>query len=576
MTMIDTEAFIKSSPFRLSHNDSSSTYNLSNTTPDLLKFQLQEQYRNKLSENDSDSKKFPSTQFLDDSFNVHLQSNLDSGNITLSESLPSLTDSEDFEIDTFILNKSNNPTYLNLKVLIENSILDTSKINKDSILSLGTLKNLKELIEEKNDLKHYLVSKVGISQLFISTIIGEEDVEDDGIIDAKLLMKILKLNTSLQDQLLKVNNELDELNLKLNNHNMACLVLGYVEDVKLSIRTNSGVSSDLFDTPLSSPRKSPQKKFSTDLLIKQFDSLFSHIVSLAVQHNITLPPPPSVSDPESIEARTKWAHQCIDSVLLNRNGTADSTIDMSLSSPTSTASKSEPTNFQDTSFFSSGASLKSNTLAVNERILTEYKTALNDLRFSHQFLTKEYELSRDSSMKIIHDYRKKISSLDKELAFVKSSNLSVDHQSVSKSSSMTSLNEDSITSKDKEISRLRKELNLLRIEKLGKKAPSPVEALSSPPASLVNNFQHHMNTSADALSVPGDLEEDDALINSASTRPTSITGYSSLAGGMSNGILRKEFKKIVSEMHDQYDVELSEERIKRRNLQQELDKLKGI
>lgn len=48
--MIDTEAFVRNSPFKLTHNDSSDRYNLNNTTPDLLKFQLQEQYRSTMSE----------------------------------------------------------------------------------------------------------------------------------------------------------------------------------------------------------------------------------------------------------------------------------------------------------------------------------------------------------------------------------------------------------------------------------------------------------------------------------------------------------------------------------------------
>ena len=43
---------------------------------------------------------------------------------------------------------------------------------------------------------------------------------------------------------------------------------------------------------------------------------------------------------------------------------------------------------------------------------------------------------------------------------------------------------------------------------------------------------------------------------------------------MSNGILRKEFKKIVGEIQDQYEVELNEERIRRRKLEQELNKLR--
>lgn len=90
----------------MTHNDSSDRYNLNNTTPDLLKFQLQEQYRSTMSElhkdaldttkhhlddNDNDNTtttnmNFSNGQTLQDSFSNHLQSQLDSDAIHLSTS----------------------------------------------------------------------------------------------------------------------------------------------------------------------------------------------------------------------------------------------------------------------------------------------------------------------------------------------------------------------------------------------------------------------------------------------------------------------------------------------------------
>lgn len=169
--MIDTEAFVRNSPFKLTHNDSSDRYNLNNTTPDLLKFQLQEQYRSTMSElhkdaldttkhhlddNDNDNNNnttttnmnFSNGQTLQDSFSNHLQSQLDSDAIHLSTSTGNLSiystttstyvedetdqnqnkllgENDDANnLDSFISSQLNKPNYLNLKILIENSIFD--------------------------------------------------------------------------------------------------------------------------------------------------------------------------------------------------------------------------------------------------------------------------------------------------------------------------------------------------------------------------------------------------------------------------------------------------------------------
>ena len=112
----------------------------------------------------------------------------------------------------------------------------------------------------------------------------------------------------------------------------------------------------------------------------------------------------------------------------------------------------------------------------------EYKTALNDLRFSYEYLSKEYEHSRDSSNKLIHDYRKKISQLERDLK-TRSANVeelmtppttttgsigstrpvTTTTTLTSTSSTSPSISYDLLESKDKEISRLRKELNLLKL-----------------------------------------------------------------------------------------------------------------
>lgn len=623
--MIDTEAFVRNSPFKLTHNDSSDRYNLNNTTPDLLKFQLQEQYRSTMSElhkdaldttkhhlddNDNDNTtttnmNFSNGQTLQDSFSNHLQSQLDSDAIHLSTSTGNLSiystttstyvedetdqnqnkllgENDDANnLDSFISSQLNKPNYLNLKILIENSIFDTNKITQTSILPLNEVRILKQVIDEKQDLQQYLLSKIAISQSFFNDVIVSQDQD----IEKELLIKLMKTQSSLQSKLISTTTELESLKEKLANHNISCLVLGYIEDVKAS--KNLSANTTLNQSPISSPGKIPNNRDSTSpnkyhfpdrmsqsQTMQHLDSLFAHVASVAAQRNIPLPSPPAT---DGFDAKITWVQQCIDSILSEEN--------------TSTVSTKQ------TKALSRAAS----------KTRQEYKTALNDLRFSYEYLSKEYEHSRDSSNKLIHDYRKKISQLERDLK-TRSANVeelmtppttttgsigstrpvTTTTTLTSTSSTSPSISYDLLESKDKEISRLRKELNLLKIDKLGKSYGnnhnnnSTSSFLQSP---NLDNHQQNAFTSVspitgEFLNIPelstlpngGEDEDENATINSHTShtsnngnkRPVSISGFS-------NGILRKEFKKIVSDIQDQYEMELAEERLRRRKLQEQLD-----
>lgn len=580
--MIDAESFMKNSPFQVTHGDEAS-YNLSNTTPELLKFQLQEQYRNKLRDLKGNHVDLPNlsllnSQFLEGSFNNHLQSVVDDKDQIPSLSSTPMSESQDDE--SLVLK----PNYLNLKVLIENSVFETSKINKDSILSLDKIKTLKELIADKNDLKQYLVSRITLSQQFTTNMVLTPEKSSDIDLDSSLLLKILKLNHSLSNQLLLLNEELDYLQNKLNNHNLACLALGYIEDVKLTSnhliksKSNPGLSTNNLDNDI-------------DSIPAIFEKLFSHIVQIAVQRNINLPSPPSTSNTNLLtllQVKMDWAQDCIDTILSSKE-----------SIQPQTPNEDSDTSINDASFLS--ASPYRSVKSSKEKLMAEYKTALNDLRFSHHFLLKEYEHSKENSIKLIQEYRKKNTYLEKELSkyqklnsksespilndettLVHPTNKQVIMSSplLSEGSESGFQNYDSITLKDKEIAKLRKELNLLKIEKLGTKSnsshhnlsPSMLTSNDSPESFrlMLNNLESDLlsiNDNSNSLDRPGNFDDENDM--SISTRPTSMSAPSST----SNGILRKEFKKIVSDIQDQYELELEEERFKRRQLQDQLANL---
>lgn len=567
--MIDGDAFMKSSPFQITHGgDFNHQYNLNNSTPELLKFQLQEQYRTKLSDLKENHHDLPNlnllyTQFLQGSFNNHLQTNLDQGNISLEDEVPSLSSTPitDNEEDSYTCIGNSRPNYMNLKLLIENSVFDSSKINKDSILSLSKLKTLRQEIQEKEELKTYLISKSSLSQDFYSEMILNSERHEEIGLDTPLLLKFIKLHNLLQQELMRVSDELDESTRRLTNHNLACLVLGYVEDIKLTsmasnkLPLSASSPSDISQgTPIQATNEQPLQ-----LINKSFDSLFSHIAHIAVQRNIKLPQPDSRSNPETIESRIQWAQSCIDTILSVQRVPPHTPIeDKSMNLTVDDSTRNDLT--KDNSFlnelsFTSGSPLRPQN---SNKILADYRTALNDLRFSHEYLTREYEHSKESSIKLIQEYRKKNSLLEKELN-------KRDGKSPASISNPKIDVDDSFDTKDKEISRLRKELNLLKIDKLGIKQGG--SKLTSPTTSSTSNISTlspiTSNFSADYMDAGPESADVNCLI---STRPTSIGTNS-----MSNGILRTEFKKIVEDIHNQYELQLGEEKLQRRKLQEALN-----
>lgn len=622
--MLDADIFLKNSPFQITHGPNQQ---LDNTTPELLKFSLQEQHRNKLRELKDNHHDLPNlnllhSQFLQDSFNNHLQKTLDDGIVLFDDllatsanttshsgnnannmvvSLPDTSISSSYQnisnnaannvnggstsnttpnsissatFDNGVINK---PNYLNLKVLIENSVFDTKNINKDSILSLTSLKQLKLKISENQELKDYLQSKFSVSQQFMTTMILNPEKYHDLDIDNKLLLKIIKLNDSLQKQLFEVVEELEKLNTKLNNHNLACLVLGYVEDIKITSISNQRYQYSNNRTDATSPMPSPLKGQHSSALAtpsserflmmadtnKSFDTLFSHLASIAAKRNIALPSPPIE---ESIDARIEWATRCIDSILIEVMPEDYNNTNLSIMNQTSstiinrsTSNLSTPT--ADTSQFLNESSIISSPTKGSDKLLMEYKTALNDLRFSHQYLSKEYEYSKETSFKVIQEFRKKNALLEKENNRLKQRQIQrdeVDDEQYNTNPNISSYNNDSIlhqqdlASKEREISRLRKELNSLKIDNIGVKPGS------------IGGFSPTQNLSTQSLVIGNDFSDDNSGDNEeVISRPVS-------SSGMSNGILRKEFKKIVGNIQDQYEVELGEERMRRRKLEEQL------
>ncbi|CCG21574.1 hypothetical protein CORT_0A11890 [Candida orthopsilosis Co 90-125] len=544
--MIDTQVFNHESPFKQTHNDSANSYNLTNTTPDLVKFQLQEQYRSSLNvATEANAHDLPSSSQnaypFQDPFNHHLQASSvlypSLINIPSLSSTPTSTDDDEADnisIDAFL--QSSKPNYMNLKVLIENAAFDSTQLAKESILPLNEVQKLKHIVEEKVELQQYLLSKIALSQQFINEVVYKEDVESE------TLLRVIKTVSSLQSQLISNNKELDDARQKVNNHNLSCMLLGYIEDVKRSRFEDEGpntqsYSEDQAGKPSSSVTSSPAKQHRTSP--KLYESLSAYIANIAAQRNVTLAPPPT---DDVVEIKINWLQECIDAILL-KPVASQSTDDTSLIGNNSMLEKSFTT-------------LSSSDV---NKTLSEYKTALTDLKFSYQYLAKEYELSRISSSKLIQDYRKKIDKLEKDRGIADSESCRS-----SMSGSMSPSYSTSIDNKNKEITKLRKELNLLKVDNIG------VSKRSSAATSLKYNSGDFSSTTTGKNSGTSDEDDVTSQISSIASR-----GGTTSASGVSNSILRSEFKKIVSEMQDFYEQELAEERMLRKRLEDNFDRFKN-
>ncbi|GEQ66425.1 hypothetical protein JCM33374_g88 [Metschnikowia sp. JCM 33374] len=527
--MLDPEAFMKNSPFQVNHNIS---YNLSNTTPELLKFQLHEQSRAQL-----DSPRTPESSFADSSFNNHLQNILHESSMSFDDDTDATdandefsqndqesglsTPSSDISDPWKTVAGSKDQNYSNMRVLIENSVFDTSQISPKSILSLSKVKSLKNMIAEKKELKEYLEEKCLLSSQFCSTLFSSPQSSSSEL-DARLLLKILKQVNGLQSQLMQVSQELGELELKLKNHNLVCLVSGYIEDVRISNMSRGRV----FDSSPSTSRTTEDADSS-----RAFEALFSHIASLAAQKNVILPQYPSSSSvSDTLQEKISWASECINA------------LSNTPSQPSSAATEDynstgveEDSVVKDHSFLSASPYSTYNKSASSEKVLSEYKLALNDLKFSQEYFAKEYEYLKENSLKTISEYRKKNTYLEKELSRL----------SGSSPAPLQNPSRESLKSKDQEIFKLRRELNELKIEYMGTKGSKTTKAVSP---SLLSSLE-------------GDKK--DNYIQSVASSSTQVNSTST-------AILRKEFKKIVEDIQDQYEIELEQEKAKRRDLEARL------
>lgn len=273
---------------------------------------------------------------------------------------------------------------------------------------------------------------------------------------------------------------------------------------------------------------------------READELLSHIASVAVQRNVILPAPLTTSQDDS---KVEWAKSCLDTLLSQNVDTSDS------------------------------REIKTRSVD-NENEITHLKTALKDLQFAHQYLTRQYEDERNLNSNVMNTHKNKKAALEKQLT----ENLTILEKANQRSILIEhekNVLEKTVDEKNKEIYDLQKQVALLKIDNLGyihnDGGQSARSTTSSPdketPVSPVTGISlstfggKSENNRSKYYSNPKTPLLQQNINNYRNASPSSPKFNSSIS------VLRNEFKKLVNEMHDSYKAELEKEKIERKRLE---------
>lgn len=318
-------------------------------------------------------------------------------------------------------------------------------------------------------------------------------------------------------QLMKIDTDLTLVENKLKSHNAKVAMLSSVQELVTNVKFPGYKLANHDD------------QTSLDFVDSSYiDELISHIASVLVQRDISLPNPATGNG--SSELKLAWIKSCIDSLLLLPQAGISTPITRSRQMIGDLVTDSP--NLEDSK----------ETISL--------KTALKDLQFAHQYLTRQYEEERSVNNQAMNVLRTK---LQKNQESLLKTNKELSKQALNVINLETQLNNKNIELLDQtqEITELNKKLNLLQIDHLG-------ENQLTPPTSSSNTFIDDRN----ALSpVTGYGFSGTDSKHSSSEIPVL------LQSSISNNVLRVEFKKLLNDVTTKHEQELQKEKQERLKLE---------
>ncbi|GME75665.1 unnamed protein product [[Candida] boidinii] len=416
------------------------------------------------------------------------------------------------------------------------------------------------------------------------------------------------------NKILQLDNEINELNTKLNNHYILATQLGYVQDLVNDIKSTNNndefsnlnhvldyfnlSNQDLFDnnstknilnSPLLSNRKesySNKRTFSSASLNndhinanhnsnyigvspsieRSLEDLTSTVMSLSIQNNINVPNP-DINTMKSLSGRIEWVTSCISSLV------KDVKISSSLPpSPTKdTSIETSTTKMLNGRTSSSSSASLLNTPNDDAKTNLELKTKLNDLQFAHNYLTSRFEEERSQYNKIVNQLRFNLSNTQDLLVRANNDLTRQTNQLIKLETNKHDL-ELKLNLKSKELLKLNKEMNLLKVDNLGLSSSSLNNNNNNDDSSLLlsprSSFDYPRPNKEFSIPTTPNLNHQ----NNGDQSPSSMESLNMINGNINSNnvsasILRVEFRKLVSKIHDKYEKELETERVERKRLQ---------
>ncbi|KAH3662247.1 hypothetical protein OGAPHI_005495 [Ogataea philodendri] len=355
----------------------------------------------------------------------------------------------------------------------------------DSVaLNILIERTLADVHESQHEKEIMTVQEVRLVKEQIARLTGEK---------AEVLAELgQNLQPDMVSRLQTVDQELTSLQNRLNTHQLLVLQLGYVQDMSFEVPIGRGDVE------------------------RSLEGLVSKVVSLSAQHQVELPEP-EIEKMRTVGGRIGWVSECVSTLV---GGT------QTVGSPTSKA--------------------RQLTQQADVSSVDELKTALTDLQFAHNYLTRKFEDERDLHSKILNDLRHKLSQ-SQELLNHSNAELSKQTSQILKLELQNSDLQTHLDTKHRETISQAKELNILKVDHLG---DSAVER----PRSMYSGSQ---NTQASNPSTPltSFHEEQSFAATSSPTR-----------NNVSASILRLEFKRLVAEMNERFEQELDAEKVENQRL----------
>ncbi|KAH3682873.1 hypothetical protein WICPIJ_006155 [Wickerhamomyces pijperi] len=475
--------------------------------------------------------------------------------------------------------------HLKIKFLCEFAL---SQIPRDvQLLPFEELIFIKKKLQQQREIKEEIESQVQGNAKLINNILSK-----DGAVNEEDLMMLRGLTTTNEQLLIKlgdVSNDMQKREKTIESQYLLALKVAYFEDLDLengvdmfSVRERTMNDSTVIHTNNINNNTSINNATPGSNGVArdvQTEQLLSYIVSLVVQRNIPLPVP----DDHAADSQNKWAKDCVDALLNASEVSSDGK--KLLPSPTGSISKDS-------------AQLKL------EHDHKELKTAMSDLQFAHQFLTRQFEEERTLNNQVIQNHLKKQKSLENKLA----ENIIILEKSTQKSILIEhekNILESQLSDRIKEIQSLQRQLSDLKLSTLGipssTNSSSPysqtnsARGLQSPDQTHLTSFnttvnQDYPSSASPVTGISINLEPSHNLsrngsishpphtpilhqssnnhLNTPTSNSSSANGSTTHGGERTSvSLMRNEFKRMYKDLQTQHEELLTREVDERKRLE---------